>query len=147
MKEIKFEDNIVQIELLLRKVCFNIKQKGREILEDYSITPPQFDALQLLVNEGDMTVSELSSKLFLAPSTITDLVDRMEKSEHVERTRDFKDRRIVKIKPMEKGRVVINDVIERRQEYIKDLLKDLSDEDTNCFLNYLNILENKHCSK
>lgn len=147
MSNNKYEENIVKIELLLRKVCFNIKQKGREILEDYNITPPQFDALQMLVNDGDMTVSELSTKLFLAPSTITDLIDRMEKNEHVIRSRDDKDRRIVKIKAMEKGRILINDVISRRCDYINELLKNVEDTDKDKLINYLNILDSKSCEK
>jgi MarR family transcriptional regulator, organic hydroperoxide resistance regulator len=145
MQEDKFDDNVIKIEFLLRKVCFNIKQRGREILEDYSITPPQFDALQLLVDEGDMTVGELSVRLFLAPSTITDLVDRMEKNEHVERTRDAKDRRIVKIKAKEKGQILINEVISRRCGYIDELIKDIDVIDKSKLIDYMEILncENK----
>ena len=147
MDEIEYSDNIIEIELKLRKVCFNIKQKGREILEDYNITPPQFDALQLLVYEGDMTVSEISSRLYLAPSTLTDLIDRMEKNEHVIRTRDTKDRRIVKISAMDKGKILIKNVISRRCEYIDELLKNVKDEDKSNLINYLNILDIKPACK
>jgi DNA-binding MarR family transcriptional regulator len=145
MDEVKYKENIVEIELLLRKVCFNIKQKGREILEDYSITPPQFDALQLLVYEGDMTVGELSARLYLAPSTLTDLIDRMEKNEHVAREREVNDRRVVKIKALEKGRILINDVISRRCGYINELLENVDENATKDLIKYLNILDSKPC--
>jgi MarR family transcriptional regulator, organic hydroperoxide resistance regulator len=141
-------NNIVNIELLLRKICFKVKQKGREILEDYCITPPQFDALQLLAKEGDMTVSELSNRLYLAPSTITDLIDRMEKNEHVIRTRDTKDRRIVKIKAMDKGKILIDEVIGRRCEYVAALLKDVDEADKEKLQSLLEILNGDgsfHC--
>lgn len=147
MENTNYTEDIVKIEFLLRKVCFNIRQSGREILGDYNITPPQFDALQFLVYDGDMTVSELSSKLYLAPSTLTDLIDRMEKNEHVMRTRDTKDRRIVKIRAMEKGRLLINEVIYRRCGYINELLKDSKGEDNNRLISYLNILDGKNSSK
>jgi DNA-binding MarR family transcriptional regulator len=140
-------NNIANIELLLRKICFKVKQKGREILEDYCITPPQFDALQLLAVEGDMTVSELSNRLFLAPSTITDLIDRMEKNEHVIRTRDTKDRRIVKIKAMDKGKVLIDEVIGRRCEYVDSLLKEVDEVDKEKLINYLEILNGDNSTK
>jgi MarR family transcriptional regulator, organic hydroperoxide resistance regulator len=140
-------NNIANIELLLRKICFKVKQKGREILDDYCITPPQFDALQLLAAEGEMTVSELSNRLFLAPSTITDLIDRMEKNEHVTRTRDTKDRRIVKIKAMEKGKILIDEVIGRRCEYVDALLKDVDEADKGKLLGYLKILNGDNSAK
>ncbi len=39
-------ERTVRIEENLRRVCYKIKKKGREILNDVDITPPQFDALQ-----------------------------------------------------------------------------------------------------
>lgn len=137
----KSDKTVIDIEYLLRKLCFKIRQKGREILEDYHVTPPQFDALQLLTYEGDMTVSELSSRLYLAPSTITDLIDRMEKNEHVIRVRDTKDRRIVKIMVQEKGKILISEVIERRCAFIETLLQEVEESERQQFLDYLTILE------
>lgn len=129
--------SVAQIELLLRSICFDIKQKGREILADFDITPPQFNALQFLVNEGELTISELSNRLYLAPSTITDLIDRMEKNLLVARIRDEKDRRIVKIQVLDKGNNLISQVIARRCNYLQALLKDMPMEDMNKFASYL----------
>lgn len=73
------EDTVAELEKSLRHIAAIVKQKGREILEDYTITPPQFIALQWLFERGDMTIGDLSNRIFLACSTTTDLVDRMEK--------------------------------------------------------------------
>lgn len=135
-----YSENISKIELSLRKACFSIRQKGREILQDFEITPPQFDALQFLMFEGEMTISELSAKLFLAPSTITDLIDRMEKNGLVQRIRDTQDRRIVKIKVEEKGYKLQKEVIARRCVYIDNLLKEMTEENKEQFLTYLDVL-------
>lgn len=137
------DEKIVKIELLLRSACFNIKQKGREILQDFDITPPQFDALQFLIDDGEMTVGELSGKLYLAPSTITDLIDRMEKNSLVKRVRDSKDRRTVKIIVEEKGHKLINEVVARRQKHLEGLLKAMTEDSRDNFIKYLEILDNK----
>lgn len=131
---------VPNIEKLLRTACFTIRQKGREILQEFEITPPQFNALQFLVFDGEMTLCELSNKLFLAPSTITDLIDRMEKKCLVRRDRDNQDRRIIKIKVEEKGYNLINEVISRRCEYIHKLLENMSNEDKEKFISYLELL-------
>ncbi len=136
------QDKIQRIEILLRTACFNIRQKGREILQDFDITPPQFNALQFLIQYGEMTVSELSSKLYLAPSTITDLLDRMEKNMLVTRIRDTQDRRAVKIKVEEKGNILISEVISRRCQYLDELLLQMPDSDKEKFIQYLEILVN-----
>ncbi|MDF2839368.1 MAG: transcriptional regulator, MarR family [Clostridia bacterium] len=139
-------DSVSQIELLLRGICFDIKQKGREILLDYDITPPQFNALQFLVNEGELTISELSNKLFLAPSTITDLIDRMEKNALVMRKKDDKDRRIVKLQVLEKGNLLINQVISRRCSYLQMILKDMPVDDMDRLIKGLEFIHVKSIS-
>ena len=76
MRELEERSTVEEIEKHLRKVDYIIRRKGREILSDSSITIPQFTALQILINKGDMTIGELSKSMALACSTITDLIDR-----------------------------------------------------------------------
>ncbi|WP_174494737.1 MarR family winged helix-turn-helix transcriptional regulator [Salirhabdus euzebyi] len=119
---------IAELEKDLRYISHIIKQKGREILNNYPITTPQFIALQWLLEEGDLTIGELSKKLYLAFSTTTDLVDRLEKNELVKRVRDPDDRRVVRIHLQKKGKEIIDEVIEKRQEYLLDVLERFSNE-------------------
>ncbi|WP_075982496.1 MarR family winged helix-turn-helix transcriptional regulator [Bacillus massilinigeriensis] len=120
------ENSVAEIEKDLRYIAGIIKQKGREILSDFTITPPQFVALQWLFEEGGMTIGELSNKMYLACSTTTDLIDRMEKSELVKREKDPNDRRVVRIHLLQKGERIINEVILKRQNYLQHLLADYS---------------------
>lgn len=129
MKEIRYDDNIIEIEKELRYLCTIIKQKGREILTNFSITPPQFEALQYLINNHDMTIGELSNKMFLACSTITDLVDRMEKNQLVKRVRDEKDRRVVRVQVLEDGHKLIEEVLHARRNYLADVLREVSEKE------------------
>ncbi|MCP3741266.1 MarR family winged helix-turn-helix transcriptional regulator [Rossellomorea sp. BNER] len=117
------------IEKDLRYISSIIKQKGREILSQYTITPPQFVALQWLFEAGDMTIGELSNKMYLACSTTTDLVDRMEKNELVVRVKDEKDRRVVRIHLLKEGERIIEEVIKKRQHYLQEVLKNFSPEE------------------
>lgn len=122
----KQSQQVANIEKSLRMVAEVVKQKGREILAQFPITPPQFVALQWLHECGDMTIGDLSSKMYLACSTTTDLVDRMEKNELVERVKDTNDRRVVRIHLLDKGATIICEVIKKRQEYLNEVLKNLS---------------------
>lgn len=116
-------ESIAAVEKELRYVSALLKQKGREILSNYTITPPQFDALQWLHEIGDMTIGELSNKMYLAFSTTTDLIDRMEKAKLVKRVKEEHDRRVVRIHLLEAGETIIQEVIAKRQEYLKHLLE------------------------
>jgi MarR family transcriptional regulator, organic hydroperoxide resistance regulator len=120
---------VAEIEKELRYISGIVKQKGREILSNYTITPPQFVALQWLFEFGDMTIGELSNKMYLACSTTTDLVDRMEKNKLVMRVKDPNDRRVVRIHLLEEGERIIEEVIDKRQAYLQGVLKDFSSEE------------------
>lgn len=133
-------EQVAVIEKSLRMVADIIKQKGREILAEFPITPPQFIALQWLHEFGDMTIGELSSKMYLACSTTTDLIDRMEKNELVERVKDTNDRRVVRIHLLDKGKKIIREVIQQRQVYLQNVLGDLSQDTVNSLDQSLNVL-------
>ncbi|MEH7299053.1 MULTISPECIES: MarR family winged helix-turn-helix transcriptional regulator [Neobacillus] len=122
-------DVVANIEKDLRYISGIIKQKGREMLGNYKITPPQFVALQWLFEDGDMTIGELSNKMYLACSTTTDLVDRMEKNLLVERVKDPSDRRVVRIHLLEEGKRIIDEVIKKRQVYLEEILIDFTSEE------------------
>ena len=128
------------LEKELRFISHLIKQKGREILSNYTITPPQFIALQWLHESGDMTIGELSNKMYLAFSTTTDLVDRMEKNELVVRIRDEQDRRVVHIHLLKEGERIIEEVIAKRQEYLNELLDDFDQDEVETFSKLLHKL-------
>ncbi|MCY8233706.1 MarR family transcriptional regulator [Priestia filamentosa] len=121
-KRRKHHETIAELERSLRYMSVIIKQKGREILNDYNITPPQFVALQWLFDSGEMTIGDLSSKMYLACSTTTDLIDRMEKTGLVTRAKDEQDRRIVRVVLLERGKKLIEEVIAKRQNYLAEVV-------------------------
>ncbi|SER88922.1 MarR family winged helix-turn-helix transcriptional regulator [Psychrobacillus sp. OK032] len=116
------QEDVAFLEKELRHISGIIKQRGRQILNAYTITPPQFVALQWLLELGDMTIGDLSNKMYLAFSTTTDLIDRMERSVLVQRVRDEQDRRVVRIHLLAEGERIIEEVIDKRQQYLKDIL-------------------------
>lgn len=137
------EAQVTEIERELRFVSSIIKQKGREILANFPITPPQFVALQWLDEDGDMTIGELSSKMYLACSTTTDLIDRMEANGLVERVRDTNDRRVVYIHLEEKGKEIIVDVLDARRQYLATVLENFSEQDVKDLARTLQVLHSE----
>lgn len=129
LEEKKLCGNIANIERHLRKIDYIIRREGREILKDFNITVPQFTALQILINNGELTVGELSQKMALACSTITDLIDRMEKNELVIRKKDQKDKRVVRIEVLLTGHEIVHKVLEERVKFLESKMNGLSVEE------------------
>ncbi len=117
--------HVAEIEELLRNVSTILKKRGRDILNNFDITPPQLDALLVLRDFGELTMGELCQKMFLACSTATDLIDRMERNGLIERVRDTADRRVIRLKVLPKGSSVIDEVIDARRTHLASILAEL----------------------
>jgi DNA-binding MarR family transcriptional regulator len=123
-----FDAYVSEVEYLLRKVALIVKKRGRDILSDFDITPPQFNALLVLANNNKLTMGELCRRLYLASSTVTDLIDRMEKNELVIRERDPDDRRVIRLRVREKGHELIKELMATRIGYLKHVLLQVDPE-------------------
>lgn len=131
---------VADVERLMREISVIIKRKGREILGRFPITPPQFTALLWLNKSGTLTVGELSQKMYLACSTMTDLIDRMEKNRLVKRVRDENDRRVVHIHLLPRGASLIEEVLAARRDYLAEVLSRFSREEAVAIQKHLALL-------
>lgn len=61
------------------------------------ITVPQKIVLGILIENGSLSIKELSHKVGLSHSTVSGIVDRLERKGFVERFQDPQDRRFTKV--------------------------------------------------
>lgn len=76
-----------------------------------------------------MTIGQLSQRMALACSTVTDLVDRMEKNQLVVRKKDKNDGRLVIVEPLPKGHEILEQVLIKRREFLGSMLVKLDKEE------------------
>ncbi|MFP4200479.1 MAG: MarR family winged helix-turn-helix transcriptional regulator [Bacillota bacterium] len=122
-----FEDLIEEIDYLLRRTSHIVRYRGRSILSNFDITPPQFTALVTIIHHDNLTMGALCRYLYLASSTVTDLINRMEKADLVERIRDEKDGRVIRLRAKPRGHELLSKVMAARIRYLSQVLGDLSD--------------------
>ncbi len=138
-----FPEDVVEIEQRLRQIAIIVRRRGRMLLDGYGITPPQLDALVIIEKDGELTIGDLSAKLFLAYSTTTDLVDRLERAGFVVRHRDTEDRRVVRVRLQADGSKLIEAVLRARQAYLATVLEAVTEEEKRQILIVLDMLNVK----
>ena len=79
-----------------------LRHSLRRCFTDNGITMPQGMLIGILHKQGEMKITELSGKMGLSNSTVSGIIDRLEKQDIVERVRSQEDRRIVYVKLTEK---------------------------------------------
>jgi DNA-binding MarR family transcriptional regulator len=125
------KDLIISIEKSIRYISVHVRAHGREILKEYEISPPQFVALQWVGDKEGITIGELSNRMYLAHSTTTDIVDKLENLQLVRRYKSEKDKRLVLVEMEPKGKEIIRKVIDKRISYIRDITAHLDGEQMN----------------
>jgi len=96
-KQVNRDSEISEIMQSLRRIIRTIQDYYQEVFNKYGITGPQLWALKTIYQEGSLTQGELSQMMYLHPSTITGVIDRLGKKGYVLRDRNQQDRRVVKV--------------------------------------------------
>ncbi|MBM7562085.1 MarR family winged helix-turn-helix transcriptional regulator [Fusibacter tunisiensis] len=88
-------ESAMDILKLMKQIKMSLHEIMVKEMEDPSITGPQGMIIGLLIHEGPLRMSDLADKMGLSPSTVSELVDRMEKSGTVCRKKLQADKRVV----------------------------------------------------
>lgn len=120
--------HVDDVEMLLARIERLMRTQGRAELADLGVTRDQFHALLVLYG-AELTMGELSERLGVTCSTVTDLVDRMERAGLAERVRDDEDRRVVRVRVTGGGEAVLGRVRERRRRYLGRVLAAMTEKE------------------
>ncbi|MGD0236490.1 MAG: MarR family transcriptional regulator [Syntrophorhabdales bacterium] len=82
----------------LRRIFKAIQDYSQDVSNSFGITGPQLWALKIVSRHAGLALGDLSGKMYLHPSTVTGVIDRLESKGYVVRDRDSADRRVVKVK-------------------------------------------------
>jgi DNA-binding MarR family transcriptional regulator len=104
------------------EVAANVHALRRLLLRSFEpdidkggVTVPQMNALEELAKEDALNLKELSGRMGLSHSTVSGIVDRLERKGFVGRTPDPEDRRYSRIFLSEKVRDYVRDTVPSRR--------------------------------
>ena len=134
------EQRSKSIILALRKIMQQMDYHSRRLNKCYGLTVPQIVCLYEIYENGRMTISALSKKIYLSMSTIVGVIDRLEEKQFVHRTRDIQDRRIIYIDITEKGKEFVSAAPYLLHNRLNDNLQVLTVEEQIALANSINLL-------
>lgn len=98
-------------------------------LSEYGVTPSQYGVLNCLWQYGDLSPSRIREILSLEASSVSGILDRMQKSGLIDRHIDQNNRRIIIVSPTEKSMEVKDGVEAVVREMNDKFLEPFSDEE------------------
>lgn len=117
------------INYLLTVSQHEVFQVFSEGLEPFGITPGQYGVLRCIWEGGPTTPKEIARILRLENSTVSGVLDRMEKKGLIRRITDENDRRSVRVETTQEGAGMRDDVLQVIDELNDKVLGGLSAEE------------------
>jgi MarR family transcriptional regulator, organic hydroperoxide resistance regulator len=112
----------------------------KELAGRYGLTGPQLAVVKMLEPVGKLSLSELSSQIRARNSTVTGIIDRMEREGLVVRRRSQQDRRVINIELTTKGRELASEIPIEPVQIFRRVLEELSPRDATELRRILNKL-------
>ncbi len=112
----------------VRKLVRAVYIDSQKMSKQFGLTGPQSAVLRLLVSRGALSSADVSRLLYVTPSNITGIIDRLVKKGLVERIRKDGDRRVALITLTETGRALSSTLPDPIEQKFIAQLADLESE-------------------
>ena len=109
------------VESIERRTAENIKKHGMNLTE--------FAVLELLFSKGDQPIQKIGQKILIASSSITYVVDKLEKKKYLERVACPTDRRVTYAAITDAGRDFMEETFPKHEALISDVMSVLGTEE------------------
>lgn len=125
---------------LMKQVRNSIRQNITDHYKELQLTAPQGMLVGILAHHGKTKISDLSEKLGLSNSTVSGIIDRLEKQGLVERIRSEEDRRVVYVETTEEFKEKSKKHFGEMGRILEDIINKAAPEEQAAVLNGLVIL-------
>jgi Transcriptional regulators len=131
----------ISVFKMLKQVGKSLRHYFENPFKEMNLTGPQGMLVMLLAKSGKRKVSELSEMLQLSNSTVSGIIDRLEKQEMVERIRSEEDRRVVYVDITAGARKSVDEHHERVKEKLESMMDKATPTELEEIFNGLKVLE------
>ena len=128
------------VNYLLTTAQHSVFLKMTEKLSVFEITPVQYAVLYCLWESDQRSPKEIAERLKLENSTISGILERMEKKGLIQRSISKVDRRFIQVILTEKGKNLKEDVIKAVEQVNNEVLAVFSNDEREALKNYLRTL-------
>ena len=129
-----------EVDQVLEAIIYLYTESRRitkEVARRAELTGPQLTVVKMLETVGELSLSDLSDRIRAQNSTVTGIIDRMEREGLVVRARSTEDKRVVRIRLTEKGERIAREIPVEPMEIFRSALAGLTLAETRDLLRIL----------
>lgn len=121
-------ENLKALTVLLRATQ-TVQDVLKKDIQQYELNLTEFAVLELLYHRGEQPIQHIGKKILIASSSITYVVDKLEKKEFVKRKACPSDRRVIYAMITEKGKVFLEGIFPMHEEKVNMIFEQLTPDE------------------
>lgn len=129
--------------VVLRRAADAVDHYVESELGEWGVTTAQYGVLLHLSKGEPLSLSDLSGLIFRSNSTLTSLIDRMERDGLVTRVAHANDRRITTVALTPKGQGLLLEIRGHHRPFLADMMSCLTPQELTRLTELLNKVEHK----
>jgi len=134
------ENQSLKLYSVLTRATQSINKKIEEDIRSYGLNLTEFGVMELLFHKGDQAIQKIGEKILIASSSITYVVDKLEKKNFLIRKSCPNDKRVTYASLTELGSQFIVKNFPKHQLLIEQIFEKLSEEEKKIMIEQLKII-------
>lgn len=123
------EDISLKAFVVLSRAFQSIRKRVEEDIKDLGLNPTEFAVLELIYNKGDQPIQKIGEKVLIASSSITYVVDQLEKKKLIKRKSCPNDRRVTHATITPEGKDLMDTVFPQHRATMNEIFGGLDSEE------------------
>jgi len=126
--ETAYQDDDLSLKLfvVLTRALQSVEAQVIKDIKSHDINLTEFSVLELLYSKGEQPIQKIGQKVLLASSSITYVVDKLEKKNYLRRRACSEDRRVTYAGITPEGKQLMDDVFPMHKEAINNIMGGLN---------------------
>ncbi|PIC67537.1 MarR family transcriptional regulator [Sporosarcina sp. P21c] len=119
------EDLSLKAFIVLTRAMQSIKVRVEDDIKRSGLNTTEFAVLELIYSKGDQPIQKIGEQVLIASSSITYVVDKLEKKNLIKRKPCPKDRRVTHASITTDGTELMNEIFPPHKQAIKEIFSGL----------------------
>lgn len=122
-------NNNLKILTVLLRASQTVQDVLRKDMSQFGLNQTEFAVLELLYHKGEQPIQHIGKKILIASSSITYVVDKLEKKELVRRKACPDDRRVTYATITDSGRGFMDNAFPEHEKKVNAIFEELSEHE------------------
>ena len=123
------QTNKLKTMTILFRAANIIENVAKEDVKNYACNLTEFGVLEVLHQKGQMTIAEIRSKVLIANSSMTYVLDKLQQKQYIERIQNPLDKRNYTIRLTNLGFKYTHEVLNKHYEHMQKVFDVLTDDE------------------